>query len=904
MLCRALAAILERTSRAALYLYPAAFRAQFGADMAEVFVDVCTIRSRGRAGALLAHGGRALLGLVRAGVAERLGRSLQPDYHIPQGRRSRRPGVDPLNGLLQDLRFAVRSLLKRPAFSALVIGMLALGVAANAAIFSAFNSVLLRPFPFAEPDRLVDLDETAPAWNLEFVGISYPDFDAWSRLNGTFESMAVYDDQSFNLAVDGRPDRVRGALVSWRLLEVLGLEPQLGRDFTAADFAEDAPRVAMVSEPYWRTRMASDHGVLGSVLRVDSEEYTVIGVLPPEAVIPVGAMVWAPLSVLSFCCEPGQNSGSWWLDGVGRLADGVTIEQAREDLRSVHAGLVEELGDSRKAATPRVEPLHEIEVGDRRPILVVMLAAVGVLLLIACANVGGLMLARASNRAREMGIRVALGAARGRIVRQLLTESLLLSCIGGAIGVGLGHLAMQQLFRAMPEEMRGWVSLSTDWRFAAFAVALAGATALLFGLAPALHAARVQPQQALQATALRASAGRERRRALRFLVVAEIALAVVLLVGAGLLVQTFRSLTTRDPGFRSDVLTFAVSLPDPTYPDHAARLAFHERLRERVAELPGVESLGATTLRPLRGHTGYFFQPEDGVERPAEESSPVVLTIFATPEYFETMGITFLRGQPYGPREGIEEGAPFGVVVNETFARTFWGDVDVVGRRVHTGGDDMPWLTVAGVTRDTLHYGPDTPMRPGVFLPFASWFGDRRSAVVALRGRADVTSLLGPARQIAQEMDPDVAVFDAGTMGEHLRADTWSWRMYAGLLGVFAAAALALALGGIYSTVSYVVGQRRGEIGIRMALGARNRQVLGAVLRDGMVLTGGGLALGLVLAFVAAGLASTALVEASPRDPMLYLAVAGTLVIAALLANLLPARRAAGTDPMSALRDE
>lgn len=616
--------------------------------------------------------------------------------------------------------------------------------------------------------------------------------------------MAVYSAESFNLSVDGRPDRVLGALVSWELLGVLGLEPELGRDFTVEDDTEGAPRVAMVSSAYWHNRMDSDLGVIGSTLRIDSEEYIIIGVLPAAAVVPSNAQVWAPLSVLDFCCEPGQNAGSYWLDGVGRLRQGVSIEQAREDLAAVHTGLVDSLGNARTDATPRIEPLRERQVGDTRPILVVL------------------------------------------------------------------------LLRAVPEEVRGWVTLQIHWRLALFAVALAVATALVSGLAPAVMAARTAPQRALRDAGNRRSTGLGQRRALAALAVTEIALAAVLLVGAGLLLDAFRVMTKGDPGYRTDPLTFTRSLPAATYPDSVAQRAFFARVEERIGALSGVESAGWSTIRPLGGHTGYFFDVEDGLERREGDVSPVVLTRYATPSYFDAMGITFLHGAPYGSLAGVEEG-PFEVVVNETFARTFWGEIDVVGRRIHTGSDDAAWLPIAGVVRDTQHYGPDTPMRPGVFLPFASSFGGRGTATVALRSAGDPLQLVSAARELTLNLDPDVPLFGIGTMADHLRERTWNWRMYSGLLGAFGGAALLLALGGVYTTFSYVVSQRRMEIGIRLALGARDSQVLREVLRGGMLIAGVGIGVGTLLAFVAAGLVATTLVHASPRNPWLYIAVAFVL---------------------------
>lgn len=894
---------LRRAARAAIAAFPRSFRARYGTEMAEVYVDTCLESSRGRPGRLLLVSMRTLLAMVRAGLRERFGNHNRPHYRIPEG-RSPRPRESLLSGLIQDLKFSFRALTKRPGFTLLVVGMLALGVAANAAIFSGVNSVLLRPMPFQEPDRLVVLDEIAPEWGLESVSISYPNFHHWNEDNRTFESMAVYDTRSFNLAVDGRPDRIGGALVHWRLLHVLGLEPVIGRDFTAQDWVEGAQLVTLVSERFWRERLGGSPDALGSTVRFDSREHTVIGVYPDEAVLPQGVEAWTLLTTIDGCCELSERQGSWWLAGIGRLRPDVTLEQALADLRAVHAGLVDEYGGSREVATPRLDPLHELLVEQTRPMLLVMLGAVALLLLIACGNVAGMMLARAAGRGREIGIRTALGAGRGRIVRQLLTESLMLSVVGGALGVLLGHVAMQRLVAAMPERARGWVRIEADWRIFAFAVGIAALTALVFGLAPALYASRRSAAGALQEGAVRGSAGGVRRRALSGLVVAEVALAVVLLVGAGLLLGAFRTLTERDPGFRTDPVTYSVSLPEAGYPDEEATTAFWQRLIERTGALPGVDSAGLTTIRPLAGHTGYFFAIEDGLELPEDEPAPVVLTRFATPAYLETMGVTFLRGGPYEEADALVEDEPFGIVVNESFARTFWGEVDVLGRRVRTGGDAAPWLTITGVIRDTRHYGPDRSMRPGVFLPYWTQ-GANRFATMAMRGDGLGTADIMPAvREIVRDLDSDVPIFSIGSMEDHLEEYLWGQRMFAALLGGFAAAALLLALGGIYSTVSYSVNERRIEIGIRMALGAQRRRVLREVVRSGMTVAATGLAIGLGAAWLLAGVVASNLEGAQPREPSLYLGVAGLLLAAALGANVLPARRAAGTEPVTAMRTD
>lgn len=887
---------LSRACRALLLLYPARFRAEYADDVAEVFEDLCA-HTPGSFMALLVAGSAALLRVGLGGLSERFSRRPPLATSLPAPRPPRDPGDRMVSTLFRDVAYGIRSLVAKPGFALMAIAMLAFGIAANTTVFTLFSAAFVRPLPFPDPHRLVDLDEVAPKWGIEYVGISYPDFHAWNELNTAFESMAVFDRAAYNFATDTGTDRVDVALVSWQFGHVLGIEPQLGRGFTAADDAEGAEKVALLGDSIWRERFGADPAVLGTAVRLDSEPHTVIGVLPAEAIFPAGTDMWVPLSTIDFCCDPDEGDGSWWLSGIGRLNEGISLDQARADLEAAHATLVDRLGSSREISTPRLEPLVERYLGNSRPQMLVLLSAVGILLLVTCTNIGGLLLARSTTRAREVAIRMALGAGRARIVGQMLTEAAVLAAVSSVVGVLGARLMLVQIGALIPDQALGWIELGLDVRVIAFAVAIGAASVLAFALMPALSTSSMGPGAAMHETSTRSSASRGRRRALSTLVAAEVALAVVLLVGAGLTIQAFRALTNVEPGFRRDVLTFHVSLPQVTYPSADERVPFFFALHDRLAALDSIEGVGMVSNAPLGGHSGFFFQAHDSIL--GEDDTPVVLTRNATSGYLKAMGLTLLAGRGLEDADRAPE-SDLVILVNETFARTFWGTLEVIGKQVDLGRDTT--YTVVGLTHDTKHYGLDEPMRPGVFLPFGRRDFGRDSMTFALRGGEDPRRFATAVREVVRELDPEVPIFGVATMEEALQDSTWSQRLSSLLIGTFAGSALVLALAGIYSTISYGVGERRREIGVRIALGALERQVLGQVLGDGLRLTAIGLVAGLVLALAASGAISSLLFGVSPRDPITYAAVVSLLLLTAIGATLLPARRAARTDPAEALR--
>jgi putative ABC transport system permease protein len=807
-----------------------------------------------------------------------------------------------LSGFASDVKLALRNIRTKPAFSLMVIGMLALGVAGNAAIFSIFNGLFLRPLPFHDAERLINLDETAPKWNLHYTGVSNPDLFIWREHNSTFDGMAFFDNSSFNLSDHGTAQRVDGAQVTYDLLNVLGLKPALGRAFRPEEDRPKAPHVVMLGYGLWQRMFRGDQNVLGRVLKLDGQPYTVIGVLPRQAVFPDRADVWVPLAADP---DPTHSTG-WYLNGVGRLKHGVSAQQAAADLLRVHKAMIQSGWKDNEVTSPILTPLRDRYLGDFRNISHILLGGVAVVLMIACVNIAALMLVRGGARAREIAIRTAMGASRDRVIRQLLTENLVLAAAGGIVGVLLGKVCLVGMISLMPAaNLPHWISFSMDARFAAFSVAITGAAALLFGLAPAVQSSKVDARGALQDNGVRASLSRARRGTLRALVVAEIALALVLSVSAGLLVEAFRKVLHVDPGFRPEnVITFGISLPDVKYKEDAQRVAFFENLLDRLRAVPGVKSVGAATATTLGGHWGNFWEAEDNPPLGPNDKNPVTLQVVATPGYFEAIGMTFLAGRPFR-QEGTEPQHIRTAVVNESFAKHYWNGGSPIGRRIRrTGGERKPadWIEVVGITRDEKHYGLEQEMKPGVFLPLrgipVNWMN------IVLRGSIDPQLLIPSAREILRQMDTDVPMYDVRSMTERVDRSLWARRAYSWLFAAFAVIALLLAAAGIYGVVSYAVSQRTQEIGIRMALGAQPGQVLREVLGSGMVLVSIGVVVGLAGAFWAVRLLQSLLFGVSSRDPIIYSAVVPGVVLVGLMANFVPARRAASIDPMRALHFE
>ncbi len=799
-----------------------------------------------------------------------------------------------MNDLLQDFRFSIRTLLRQPVFGLTVLVMLAIGIGANAAIFSIFNGFFLRPIPLPEPDQLVRFDERAPRWNLEYVGMAYPDFHFWREGNETFQGMAVAGGESFTISGEGSAERIRGATVTHDMAEVLGIQPLLGREFLPEDDQPGAPDIAVITEGLWEERWGRDPGVLDQTIRLNARPFTIVGVLPEEAAFVMEARLWTPLRH-----ELPETSGNYYLYGIGRLKEGVSIETGLADLERIHATL-KESGPASDATFPVVEPILDRMIGDVRGPLMALMASVGLLLLIACANIAGLMLARALAREKEVGVRVALGAGRGRIIRQLLTESFTLAGLGGLLGAMLGIWGSSALIALSPEEPPTWVSFQADYRFLGFVVLAVGLTAVLSGLVPALRASRAEGQGIGLDAATRATGSMAKSRGLKALVVGEVALSVVLLAMAGLGIRDFQAVTTVDPGFETEgILIYGLALPSAKYEGEEDRLQFWEDHLTQVRAVPGAEVAGITSATPLGGHWGQFFRAEGAPELGPDDVVPVTLNRVVTPGYMEAMGFRLAGGRFFNEADGRDEGS-LAVILNQTWAGSNFPDQDAVGKRIRANWEGAPWMTVVGVIEDTKHYGLDEETRQGIFQPLAQQA--LSGAAVVIRTSLDPVSLIPQIRRLTRDADPDVAVLTPRTMREILDESLWGRKIVAWLFGGFAVMALILAVGGIYGVLSYTVSQRRLEIGIRMALGARDGQVLGQVLARGMTLVAIGAGIGLLGAYGMARAISSIFFGVGTGSLALYGTVVAILLSVGVLANLLPARRAARVSPVGALR--
>ena len=878
-----------RLYRLALHALPSSLRAEYGEEMEELLRhELARARERGAFSVCVTMAG-ALADVLRRAPYERWRRRGRP---APQRRGNRMPSV------LADLRFAIRSSLRQRGATALVIATLGLAVAANTAVFALVDAVFFRPLPYPHSSRLVDLNEQAPKWNLEFVSVCFYDFDQWQKNARAFDGMAVWDDVSANVSDGTQASRLDGQRVSYGMARVLGIAPALGRDFTRDEHVVHGPKVVMLSYGTWRTRFGGAANVIGKTMRLGAAPYTIIGVLPKDVILGGATGFWLPLQL-----DPEAEHGNYSFEGVGRLKAGVTIEQARRDLLRAHESIWRQF-DSTHVVSPRIMPLRDRFVAEYRTIGAALGAGVALVLIIACANIAGAMLARSIFRRREMGIRVALGASGWRVARQLLTEALVLASVAGVIGTLLGRSAIG-LVTAGITNIPPWLHLGIDARAVVFSVLIVAVTAVLFGLAPALQFRRQDLTGSLIG-GTRTAGSIPERRMLNALVVVEIALAAVLLAAGGLLVRAYANLRDVDPGFQPDgVAAFQLALPDAKYPDGRSKRRFYERLIDRVQHLPGVTHAGIVTCAPFTCHWGSFFQAEGAAPASTGEADPVVLQRVASADYFAAMGIKLLRGRFFGPNEGSYDG-PRPAVINDLLAKRLWPNIDdPVGRRFIFRGDTTKrdWMTVVGVVKDVRHYGLAQPMRPGMYMSITavdSAHSFERFGVVA-KTSGDPASLFAALRATVRELDPELPMFGVTTMRAALEQSMASRRAIALWLAAFAAIALTLAIGGIYAVLSYVVGRRRHEIGIRMALGAQRAQVLGLVVRHGLRLVGVGLVLGVPSAYFASRVLGTLLVGVSARDPLTYVGVALVLLATGLVAAIVPARRAAGVAPAIAL---
>ena len=809
--------------------------------------------------------------------------------------------------LLQDLKYGLRMLAKSPGFTAVAVLTLALGIGANTAIFSVVDAVLLRPLPFRDPDRLVVVQQK---WMGGGGDLSAGDFIDVARLNHDLEGMAAYRMGSFNMTSGERPERVQGAIATVNLFDVLGVRPILGRDFLPEDGGPAGNRVVLLSYGLWTRRFGENAAVPGQKVNLNGEPYTVVGVMPRGMEFPEGAEVWAtpryavPEHPLRPNVDPATLRGAHYFSDVGRLRAGVSLDHARADVTAVMRQIAQEHPDSdlRETDGAWLVTLHDDQVGNVRPALLVLLAAVGMVLLIACANVANLILARGTARRKELAIRGALGAARARIVRQLLTESLLLAMFGGTLGVLVAFWGYASLAALVPAEIRSFVPVSLDARVLVFALGISLLAGVIFGLAPALESSGPELQEALKEGGRTSTLGSGRHRVQHLLVVSETALALVLLIAAGLLIKSFMRLSAVSLGFDPrNLLTLQLALPEARYPQPAQKSAFVQRALANLQALPGVSSACVVSRLPLNpGGSRRGIQIEGRSYSPAspvEDLSPDYSVVSS--EYFRTLGIPLLAGRVFTLRDDAR--APRVVMVNRAMARRFWSGGNPVGKRIKIGNADS-WMEIVGVTGDVHQRDMARPPAPMMYAPYAQdpWpFMD-----VAVRAAADPAALATTAERAIQDVDREEPVYHVRTMEQVAASSLLPRRFQMVLLGLFAALALSLAAVGIFGVISFSVSQRTHEIGIRMALGADPGAVLRLVVRQGMLLALVGVGVGLAAGFALTRFLATLLYGVQPTDAATFAGVTAVLIGVALLACYIPARRATKVDPMVALRYE
>ncbi|HVF43842.1 MAG TPA: ABC transporter permease [Pyrinomonadaceae bacterium] len=811
--------------------------------------------------------------------------------------------------LLKDVRFGVRSLVKRPGFALVAVVTLALGIGANTAIFSVIDAALLRSLPYREPGRLVHLWETKRSRDFEQREASYPDFQDWrAQSAGIFEGVAGYARRPFTLYANGEAVRSGGASVTANFFDLLGVRAEVGRTFVSGEDSPDAQRAAVITHGLWQRRFGGDRGVVGRAVALDGESYTVVGVLPSEfEFAKLGeAEVWTPLRPTP---EMASRRFQHWVHVVARVKDGVELSAARAQMDAVASRIEREDPSGHENVGLRVVPLQEEIVGSIKSVLILLLGAVGFVLLIACTNVANLLLARSTARRREIAIRAALGASRWRIARQLLIESVLLALAGGAAGLVLALWGVDLLVAAIPaaqlSQMPYLRGLSLNADVLLFALGLSLATGVLFGLTPALAASRADLQEAMKEGGRSSSVSRGSKRLRDLLVVSEVALALVLLVGAGLLMKSLTAMLKVDPGFdTSNLLTMRVALPPARYKDDASSARFYAEVLRRVSAVPGVRGVAETSNLPLAAEGGTGTPIVVGRSQTENETGESHLRTVSA-NYFDVMGLPVVKGRAFDERDDVK--APGVLLVNKTFAERVFPGEDPVGRRVSFKFTaNMPPFEIVGVVGDEKVLSLDARTTPVIYFHEQQSPDSAAALVVRAAAGADTDALARAVTNEVRATDSEVPVFAVQTLEQLVAGSraTFMRRYPAYLTGVFACVALLLALVGIYGVISYTVTQRTHEIAVRMALGARTRDVLRLVVGHGLGLALAGVALGAVGALALTRLIKGLLFGVSAADPTVYAAVSALLVLVALVACLAPARRATKVDPMEALRYE
>jgi putative ABC transport system permease protein len=802
-----------------------------------------------------------------------------------------------MTGWWQDLRYAWRMLLKNPGFTALVIVVMGLGIGVNTSIFTIVRGVLLRGVPAPNPETLVALSTFSVKNPEENFEMSFPDFVDYRERSKTLTGFAVWTESQAYLTLAGEPQRFGACFVSPALFATLGIPPMLGTGFRAE---EEQPgkqySSVVISHRIWTEQLSSDPAVIGKTVKMNGRVRTIVGVMPPEYRFPETTDFWIPLAY-----DPqDEHRGGRYLDAMARLAPGATLDEAKAEIAGIAQGLAKEHPKTNDGLSASVRIMRDAMTEGVRVPMTMLLVAVGFVLLIACANVANLLLARTISRHRELSVRAALGAGRGRIARQLLTESVLIALLGGVLGVLIAYWSNDFVLAAIPIELPYWMKFDIDGPVLLYTMLLSAASGILFGLAPVLQWARPGMYEGLKDGSLQAGVGRSHHRIRNGLVVAEMALAMVLLVGAGLMIRSFVSMQERRGGLDpSGVLIGRVTLPVAVYPEAAQRRSFFAELQPRLAGLPGVTGASAVTDPPLGNSAWNTTVVREGAEQEGRVGWPSMYTAIALPGYFATIGIPIHAGRDFTSADGPD--AQRVVIVNQAAARVLWPGQNPLGKRLKFSPDDSLFKTVVGVVGDVRQRSEDE-RAAAVFQPHAQ--NSVQTLTLVIKTSGDPAALAAPVRKLLQARDPDLPFYDSRTFAEHVGQSLWEPRIYTSLMGAYSFIALVIAAVGIYGVMAFRVAQRTQEIGIRMALGAPQSAVVRMVVGQGMRLTVLGLGLGLAAAFGITRLMASMLFGVDPNDPPTFFGVAFILAASALLACWLPAHRASRVDPMTALRHE
>jgi predicted permease len=816
--------------------------------------------------------------------------------------------------IFQDIRFALRVFLKSPLFTAVVILTLALGIGANTAIFSIVNAVLLRSLPFREPDRLQKVIFNNPGAGLRAVPFSVPEFDDLKSRAGVFEDVSVVWPVSVNLTGAKEPQRLELLVVSPNYFSMLGVTPQIGRVFGSEDFARGFATAAIISDGLWRRSYGADPNILGRSLRLDNDLYTIVGVLPPEFRHPGKTVardveVWGTAGYSADPFPPPTRNVRLLPEAIARLKPGISSRQAQARLDIMSGELRQEFPSDYPPLARlsiAIEPLQQSLVGDVRPMMLVLMGTVFMIILIASVNIANLLLARASGRQQEIALRLTLGASRSRMVRQLLTETLMLSLLGGIAGVAVATVALGSILRFLPVGIPRLSEVRVNWVVLLFALLISVLTGLFFGLAPALQSTRPDVFAAIREGARGSGYSTKTNRLRGTLIVSELALAVVLMIGAGLLLRSFAGLLQANPGFNpSSVVAASFWLPVPndpkadSYNGIAPQTVFVRETLRRMRAIPGVELAGMTSALPASGQANSSVLAIE--DRPVESSQDLRAEVIrVSPGYFEVMRTPLIRGRLFG--ESDEDGKQPVAIIDESTARSYWGSGDPLGRRLRFAQfASVPWLSIVGIVKDIKHDGLEVDGVPHIYVSMYQ----RQSRVMSIVLRTSLpASVLEPRiRREVQSVDPGLPLFNVRSMREVMDDSLAPRRFSSALVGAFAAVALLLASLGIYGLLAYMVGQKSHEIGIRVALGAQPSDILKLILRRGMLLSGVGIFAGLLLAAISAPLLASLLYGVRPIDPLVFLSVPLVFLVVAFMASSLPARRALRVDPIVALRD-